>query len=568
MSGPSSLAVAIAGLAALAAAGRANAQEPLRLRPAVAQLVVVDAFVSDRKGQPISNLVAADFEMLDDHRPVQIAAFESPRPVPGASTEARSAMGVSAARARTGDVEVMVIFVDRKLLSPAGQQRALDQAGALASRQLKAGGRVVVVAEDGPLRPMTAVTTSADEVQAALDRIRGWSVSSPGQSHERVVLGLFESIIETQGCIGGLPQLIDAVRDYARWRGIEAQEARDRLDRLVDALVGLPGRKALVYASEGLEQRPGIHLFDQIHSICPEVLRRDSSQVFAAMQEIETSPVLREASARANAARVTFYPIDARGLMSATAMDIARGNRRYIPSAGNDLIRDANLVNPYQLLAEETGGFPMVRGLSAAEAGKRFESEGAGHYVLAFTPARDPDGQAHDVTVRLKKERSVEIRHRRSYLHADPAVQRGQRALSTLFFGLEEDALRAAVDIQRGPATSGGDTSAIIRIGLPLEALRFEVTEGVPQARVRVVIAHRSLGSAGEKPALIREREFTIEAASGTLATATHEVVVDVPIDGANREFAVGIEDVASGATTYVRRTLSRAGALPGLTPR
>ena len=547
------------GLASLVA-GRAEPQEPLRLTPAVAQLVVVDVFVTDRKGRPVSDLSAADFEMLDDHRPVLIAAFEPPRSAPEASAEKRSAGVVPAAgAARTRDAEVMVIFIDRKLLSPAGQHRALDQAGALARDHLKAGGRVVVVAEDGPLRPMTGVTASPDEVQAALDRIKGWAVSSPGAGHERVVLELFDAIIQAQGCLGGLPQLINVVRDYARWRGIEAQEARDRLNRLVDALVGMPGRKALVYASEGLEQRPGIHLFDQITSICPEVLHRDSSQVFAAMQEIETSPPLREASARANAARVTFYPIDARGLMTATAMDISRGDRHYLPSAGNDLIRDANQVNPYQLLAEETGGFPMVRGLSAETARKRFEAEAAAHYVLAFTPARDPDGKAHDVTVRLRKERNLEIRHRRSYLHAEPAVQRAQRVLSALFFGLEENALHAALDIRRGSATPEGATDAIVRISLPVEALRFEDTDTGRRARVRVVIAHRSMESEARGPTVVREREFTIDAPSETPAAAAHDVVVDVPVDDSTREFAVGIEDTASGAVTYLRRTLRDA---------
>ncbi len=556
---PSLLVVAIVGFSTLSRASAAL-QEPLRLTEAVAQLVVVDVFVTDRKGRPVSNLVASDFEMLDDHRQVRIAAFESPRATPEAGAGTREPGGVQAGRATASpDAEVMVVFIDRKLLGPAGQHRAVDQAEALARDHLKLGGRVVVVAEDGPLRPMTAVTASPDEVQGALDRIKAWATSSPGAAHERVVLELFEGIIETQGCTGGLPQLVDVVRDYARWRGIEAQEARDRLNALVDALVGMPGRKAVVYVSEGLEQRPGIHLFDQITSICPEVLQRDFSQVFAAMQEIETSPALKDASARANAARVTFYPLDARGLMSATAMDLSRGIRRYVPSAKNDFIRDANLVNPYQLLAEETGGFPMVRGLSPEAAGKRFAAEAAGHYVLAFAPARDPDGKAHDVTVRFRKERNLEIRHRRSYLHAEPSVQRGQRALSALFFGLEENSLHATLDVQRGPASSAGETSAVLRIGLPFAALRFQDTDAGRQAQVRVVIAHRPLENQAQKPTAVREREFTITAPSGAPVGAAHDIVVDVPIDGSSREFAVGIEDMASGAMSYLRRVLGGA---------
>lgn len=549
----------VIGLAGLAAAG-VGAQEPLRLAPAVAQLVVVDVFVTDDKGRPMSNLLAEDFELLDDHKAVQIVGFEAPgssadAPVAGA----KPSLPQGTTRATRGpDAEVMVIFIDRMLLSPGGRMRATQQTQALATEHLKAGGRVVVIAEDGPLRPLTSLTDDYPEVQKALDRLGVLAIQSSGADQERIVLSQFESIIETQGCLEGLPQLINVVRDYARWREIEVQEARDRLNGLVDALVGLPGRKALVYVSEGLEQRPGIHLFEQITSICPEVLHREGSQIFAAMQEIETSSVLKDAAARANAARVTFYPIDARGLMTATAMDISRADRRYIPTAKNDFIRDANLVNSYQLLAEETGGFPIVRGLSPAVATKRLQAEAAGHYVLAFAPSREPDGKAHDLTVRLKKERrGIRIRHRMSYLHAEPAVQRGQRALSALMFGLEENALRATLDIHRTLPSTGGGASATVKIGVPLDALRFEETDKGLTARVRVVVALRSTG--GDKPrsaAIVREKEFTIERPTGA-TTGLHDVFVDVPIDGTSHDFAVGIEDLASGIATYLRRTLN-----------
>jgi VWFA-related protein len=549
----------VVGLAGLAATG-IGAQEPLRLTPAVAQLVVVDAFVTDNKGRPVSNLVAGDFELLDDHKEVGIVGFEAPRTGTAERTgdkEQAPGSGIESG-ASAPDAEVMVIFIDRKMLSPSGRNRATAQTLALATEHLRRGGRAVVVAEDGPLRPLTPITANLDEIKHALERVGKMAIQAPGADQERVVLSQFEAIIEMYGCLPGLPELINVVRDYARWRGIETQEARDRLNGLVDALVGLPGRKALVYVSEGLEQRPGIHLFEQITSICPEVLHRESGQIFAAMQEIETSPVLKDAAARANAARVTLYPLHARGPMSASGMDLSQTDRRYIPTAKNDFIRDANLVNSYQLLAEETGGFPMVRGLSPAVATQRLQAEAAGHYVLAFTPSREPDGKAHDLTVRLRKERrGVRIRHRMSYLHADPVLHRGQRVLSALMFGLEENALRATLQIERLVSPAGGEATARVKIGLPLDALRFGESEAGRQSRVRVVVALRSTG--GDKArsaAVVREKEFTIELPSGPPAAGLHDVFVDVPIDGASHHFAVGIEDLASGLATYLRRVL------------
>jgi hypothetical protein len=145
-----------------------------------------------------------------------------------------------------------------------------------------------------------------------------------------------------------------------------------------------------------------------------------------------------------------------------------------------------------------------------------------------------------------------------SYLHAEPAVQRGQRALSALMFGLEENGLRATLNIQRtAPATDGG-TSATVKISLPLDALRFDETDTGQKARVRVVVALRSTG--GLKPrsaAVVREKEFTIALPPGGATAGLHDVFVDVPIDGASHDFAVGVEDLAPGvASSYLRRRL------------
>ena len=149
-----SFVVGLAGVAGLAM-GDTLSQEPLRLKPVAAQLVVVDAFVTDNKGRPVSNLVAADFDLLDDHKNVQIVGFEAPRTgavEKPADTKLAPGAPIMGA-ASTPDAEVMVIFIDRKLLSPGGRRLAIQQSGALASDHVKAGGRVVVVAEDRTLRP-------------------------------------------------------------------------------------------------------------------------------------------------------------------------------------------------------------------------------------------------------------------------------------------------------------------------------------------------------------------------------------------------------------------------------
>jgi VWFA-related protein len=404
-------------------------------------------------------------------------------------------------------------------------------------------------------------------IRAALARIQGWATQSPGDSEARSVLENVKARVDMAetskecedsdgaACVCVLPDLVTMVRGYATFRGIEVQEAAVRLSFLVNALRGIPGRKALIYVSEGLEQRPGLHLFDQLTTICPQALEKNATSIYSAMQEIDASFVLRDTTARANAARVSFYPIDARGLSGLSASDITQNDRRYVASPRTDAAKDANLANQYRYLAEETGGFAIIRGLDPAAAMKRFDADNLGHYVLGFVPG-EADGRTHTLQVKLndavRKKRSLEIRHRQSYVRAVLPARRGQRALSALLFGLEDDALHVEASVER----VGADL-ARVRVMLPLTALK--PIEGVtpPEGRVQVVLSFRRRGApAGEVTVREKDVAFSLTADELGREAGRREIVVDVPIGAGDYEFAVGVEDVSSGASSYLVRAL------------
>lgn len=552
-----------APLIALLSLNLVQAAQPrasLVIPPTVAQMVMVDAFVTDRKGRPITDLHAEDFELLEDHKRVEITAFDPPSSGPHASAVGRppapsSPPTVAALR----DQVTLVIYVDRWLLSGRGRRVALDQAYSLAERHLAEGARAVVIADEKGLHPLSPLTADPAAIRAVLTRIQGWATRSPGADDTRGVLDDIKAVLENGPCgCECISEPISLIRGYAFRRMAEVQEAGDRLTFLVNALLGVPGRKALIYVSEGLEERPGIQLYDQLLKICPQAATRDASQIFAAMQEFETSSPLKAVTARANAARVTFYPIDARGLTTLSSADISQPDQRYVPSARNDMVRDANLTALLHLLGEETGGFAMLKGLDPTTAMKRFDADAQGHYLLGFVPG-EADGKVHDLTVRLNDKQELkrhpEIRHRRAYLRAELPARRGQRSLATLLFGLEENALGAEVSVER---TS--EAMARVRVSVPWSALAALPDSVEGARRVQVVISLRSTESS-KSPLTVREKDVTLDQASGDPASAgdRREIVVDVPIGEGDYEFAIGVEDVASGSASYLKRRLGEA---------
>ncbi len=547
-------------VASLCASAGSQPAQPITISPSVAQMVLVDAFVTDKKGRPIANLRQDDFALLEDDRPVGIAAFEPPAGVvaiSGSEPGAPTGTAKPTPSGREPEHLTLVIYVDRWLLSPSGRKRALDQAATLAESHLAQGASVLVIADERGLRPLTPLTKDPAVVRAALTRIQGWATSAPGATDARNTVENIKAIIEAGDCdcVCLLPQLVSVIRTYAFSRVIEAQKVSDQLTFLVNALLGVSGRKALIYVSEGLEQRPGIHIYDQLTKICPAALDKDASAILAPMQEFETSAPLREVVARANAARVTFYPMDARGLTTYSSSDISQTDRTYVPSARSDMIRDANFNNPLQLLGEETGGFAMLRGLDPKTAMKRFDADEAGHYRIGFVPG-DADGKIHTLRLRLNEKaqskHQAEIRHRQAYLRAELPARRGQRALSALVFGLEENALRALVRVER---TS--ETNARVHVSVPLSALTPLAGTDGKDARVQVVVSFRATGSE-KAPVTVREKDVIVSLAPETLGRAGgwREIVVEVPVGEGDYEFAVGVEDIASGSAAYVRRAV------------
>ena len=547
-----------AGLMGIALLFQAPGQAALTIPPSVAQMVIVDAAVTGTKGRPITSLRVEDFELFEDGRPVEIVSFQPPAP---ASSSGPSSGVSPAAQPDTREAMTLAIYVDRWLLSSGSRKRALDQAAMLSDLQIARGARVLVIADDKGLRSLTPLTTDPAVVRSALDAVQTWQTTSPGGGEARNVMNDIEATIKGVvemprlecDCLCVLPELMAMVRGYASARAREAQAAADRLAFVASAIGPIPGRKALLYVSEGLEQRPGVHLYDQLGTICPKALLRDGSSIQAAMGEFETSAPLRAAAARANAARVTIYPLDARGLPSFAGDGLTVDDPAYAPSKRSEMVQNANLTNPLELLGEETGGFALLRGLDPTAAMKSFDAVEQGHYVVGFVPG-EADGQIHRLELRLSRKalaaHKAEIKHRLSYLRSVPSDRRAQRAMSTMAFGLEENTLGVEAEAERTSATT-----ARIRVVLLLKALT--ALPGTEEGRVRLVVSFRSVGDDKSAP-VVREKDVgvSLDARELELEGGLREFVVDIPVGASAHDVVIGVEDVASGTMSYLKRLL------------
>ena len=100
--------------------GNPFARKVAVLRTALINFVTVDAYVSDSKGQPATDLKQSDFEVLEDNKPQKIEAFRfikvdgNPKPGEPPPREIRNRDDEEREAARD-DTRVFVIFLDTDL---------------------------------------------------------------------------------------------------------------------------------------------------------------------------------------------------------------------------------------------------------------------------------------------------------------------------------------------------------------------------------------------------------------------------------------------------------------------
>ena len=533
--------------------------------PAETEVVHVEAMVTDKKGRPVQGLTAVDFSVFEDGKPVPIVAFVAPAP-PG---EGPSAAGAPVER-RTGarpapasDALTVVVYVDSRNLTTAGRRRALDGLGSLLAGLLRAGGvRVLVLAEQRGTRTLGELTDDPEQLGRALAvAAQGAALGDLARSDELTALELVKTAIETAqaNCDEILPQLQGILRQHAQAREQQARETLARLAGVSAAIGALPGTKALLFLTENLEQRPGLALFHQLGDICPQAMASRASELVAPMQEFDLSRALQDLAARANAARVTIYPVDGGGLATFSVSDVSRGDRRYTPTPRNDSVRTANLKAGPWILAEETGGIATFDSNKPAVALGWIAGELHGRYTLGFSPARAADGRSHSLRLELARK-GLKVRHRLSYFHAPSGEAQVTRTYAALLLGYEADELGAQIHVERSGAAEPAGVA--IRISLPLDRLGTRPDGDARVAQLRVVMATRNAGEAvSEAPALARERTVEVRlppTTEGGQPGATHDIVVRMAFAAEDQEVAVGVRDLIGGAASYQRVLVRR----------
>lgn len=420
--------------ASIAAPPRVHAQQPVE--GATAEVVQLDAVVTDPSGRPVRGLRLQDFQLLEDGKPQRLTHFEA---AGGGAVPATDAGTTDETSAVSGTPRRIVVVVD-DLHIPL---RGIDDARTALRRLLDDGtspdDEVALVTTSGGV--VHQLTRDRAVVKAAVSRLtaRDASVLPARGSHmtpeqaalilrgDRSALELATgTIVNEPGSLyaGASPQAALSAppgeAGAAAGSGV-TPEARDsaaakEIHRQADAVLAEALRYSSATASvledvvRGLAPHPG-------RKVC--ILVSDGFLDGSGTRDERTVDLRRVIDAATRSGTVV-YTLDAGGLASgadagAAGIAVAPGLEDRVRRKTEQLLTET-LVS----LADATGGF-LVRGTNDLAAGlRRMVDDNGAYYVLAYEPqSTKRDGRFRKIELRVPGHRDWRIRTRAGYFAPD-----------------------------------------------------------------------------------------------------------------------------------------------------
>lgn len=502
-------------------------------------LVNLEVVVTDRKGKPVSGLGREDFQVFEDGKPVEVTNFYAETgPAPGSAP-------VPSKEPRSLDQRLsLVVFVDDYNTEPESRNAILDGLKQfLTGGSLSPGDQVMVVRYGRSLEVRKPFTTDVGEVLSEVEVIRklASNLASRETSRDHQVQVVVDALT-----IGGWGATAEArIREYAELETSYVAASLGALETVVGWLGGLPGRKAVLYVSDGLPAVPGEDLFIWAEAYSGYRAGNRISGMNAG--SYDASELFRRVTSKASRNRVAIYPIEAMGA-------------RWVRGTRLQEARIQNRQNGLSFLAEETGGRTMFNVSQAGAALQTMAADLASYYSIGYRPQRPADDREHKVEVKVKGK-GLAARYRRWYQDKSLGEAIAERTAATMVFGAEENPLGAALEI--GQQTPAGDSFVVpLRVRIPLGKLYLEPKGEKREGRLRLFV----VASGESEVTPVREtRVVTVtvpekDLAEGKAPEYVHEV--RIKLGKGSWSVGVGVRDEIATTTSYLQGAVE-AGAPP-----
>ena len=417
---------------------RAQQAPPAPERPQVTfrtaiDAVTVDVIVTDKQGNPVTDLTAADFEIKENNKLQTIDNFKrialtenrfDPDPAKAAPILSMQSMEREAAR---DDVRLVTVFLDdyhtRRSNAMAVREKVAKFVTELDPRDM--------VAVLYPLTPTLGITFSRD--------------------HE----GIANAIRKFDGRKYDYKPVYPQEQIYHRLSRAQIEELRNSI--VIDALEGLcvylgtlrQGRKTVLMVSEGMSASLPIEIESggmvQSTPNSAAAINRDRADFQASAGLMMR---MRDIFSAANRTNTSIYTLDPRGL--------ATGEFDLSDSAPVPFESDRKVLNEttdnLRVIADQTDGRAIVGRNDPTPSLRQMLKDTSAYYLLGYTSTEAPrDGKFHEIKLSVKRK-GLDVRHRKGYwaMSAENIERSTKGPLRPALAADLADALASVAEPERG----------------------------------------------------------------------------------------------------------------------
>ncbi|HEX7771463.1 MAG TPA: VWA domain-containing protein, partial [Pyrinomonadaceae bacterium] len=413
--------------------------------------VRLDVVVTDKRGRQIKDLKVTDFEVLEDGVPQKVESFRfvTRESAPATSeTKNNPSTGgtITPGPAKRSTPSVTALVFDR--LSPEARALARKAGLAYAQEGVGAGSFTGIFGIDQSLRTVQSFTDDAQLIKDAVERATSTATSTYASGGAKIrentdrSLSLDQQITTStqnaqaagaaQNSAGATAAGEAAGQAAVEQKYIEMQNQMldhfERLERdqegfatinsllaVISPMQNLPGRKTIIFFSEGLKLPPAVQ------AKFPAVINA-ANRANVSIYSIDAAG-LRIQSGTAEAAR------ELNSIAAAGMAQQGRGNDRGVSGPlTRSLERNEDLLrfdprSGLGSLSDQTGGFLIHDTNDLVSGLRRIDDDMNGYYFLTYVPQnKDYDGRFRHISVKVGRS-NVEVQSRQGYYAVESVGQ-------------------------------------------------------------------------------------------------------------------------------------------------
>ncbi len=481
-------------------------------------VVTVNVYVTNKQGLAVTDLGVDDFVLTQDGTSRPISNFglftdevyrsyyrdqgpptgrPTPTPEPGAESLSKESFRPV----------YVVLYFDNENSRSLDRNRLITQMRTFVRETLHPPVQMMVVSYNKSYDVLQPFTDDQREINNALREIKMMTGGRTETDSARK--DILRQFAESQRTSQQQQDVSSRSRAHGMMIGFAEEEANDlqftigALRDTVTMLSGLPGKKVIVYASNGLPMIAGLDLFyaysNAYHesSAITESARYNMTRHFTSLVS------------NANAQDISFYTFGVGGIENPTISSAELGTQQDSMSAS---IGMQNYLDPLRFMADSTGGAAIVNTndftLGLEKVGQDFFT----YYSLGYTLHQSGLDKVHRIKVELPEHSEYRVRYRRRFVEKSLESRVQDKVVTGLMFPLHQNPMEIMVEIgSQGPA---GETRWMVpfKLSFPLRKVALLPAGEDYVGNVTLFLAARN--NKGDRSDVVRQNhEIRIKAA-------------------------------------------------------